>query len=128
MPPLSELPSARLSLAAKSWMFVLRGYLVVAGGLVLARIVPLANPKAANRRDFDDDAYGWNVKSEQARASAFQFDVELARGCFSRTPRPPPRLSALSARISTPARSSASITLVSVSITPLTLPSLASIR
>ena len=23
------------------------------------------NPKAANRRDFDDDAYGWNVKSEQ---------------------------------------------------------------
>ena len=39
MAPLSELPSARLSLAAKSWMFVLRGYLVVAGGLVLARIV-----------------------------------------------------------------------------------------
>ncbi|MBV9113449.1 MAG: divalent metal cation transporter [Hyphomicrobiales bacterium] len=42
MPPLDELPPARLSLAAKVWMGVLRLYLVVAGGLVLVRIVTLA--------------------------------------------------------------------------------------
>ena len=42
MPPLSQLPPARLSLAAKTWMGALRVYLVVAGGLVLARIVALA--------------------------------------------------------------------------------------
>jgi len=33
---------AQLSFAAKTWMFVLRAYLVVAGGLVLVRIVALA--------------------------------------------------------------------------------------
>ncbi len=42
MPPLDQLPPARLSLAAKTWMSVLRLYLVVAGGLVLFRIVMLA--------------------------------------------------------------------------------------
>ena len=42
MPPLAKLPPARLSLAARSWMGVLRLYLVVAGGLVLVRIVTLA--------------------------------------------------------------------------------------
>jgi NRAMP (natural resistance-associated macrophage protein)-like metal ion transporter len=42
MPPLDELPPARLSLPAKIWMGVLRLYLVVAGGLVLIRIVSLA--------------------------------------------------------------------------------------
>jgi hypothetical protein len=42
MPPLDELPPAKLSLAAKIWMGVLRLYLVVAGGLVLVRIVSLA--------------------------------------------------------------------------------------
>jgi NRAMP (natural resistance-associated macrophage protein)-like metal ion transporter len=42
MPPLDQLAPARMSPAAKAWMFVLRGYLVVAGGLVLARIVALA--------------------------------------------------------------------------------------
>ncbi|MTJ84372.1 MAG: divalent metal cation transporter [Telmatospirillum sp.] len=42
MPPLSDLPPARLSLAARLWMIVLRGYLVVAGGLVVIRIVQLA--------------------------------------------------------------------------------------
>jgi Mn2+/Fe2+ NRAMP family transporter len=42
MPPLDELPPARLSLAARTWMFVLRAYLVVAGGLVLVRIAALA--------------------------------------------------------------------------------------
>jgi Mn2+/Fe2+ NRAMP family transporter len=42
MPPLALLPPARLSLAAKTWMAILRLYLVVAGGLVLVRIVSLA--------------------------------------------------------------------------------------
>jgi hypothetical protein len=42
MPPLDQLPQARLSLAAKTWMGILRLYLVVAGGLVLFRIVMLA--------------------------------------------------------------------------------------
>jgi Mn2+/Fe2+ NRAMP family transporter len=42
MPPLEELPPAQLSLAARTWMFVLRAYLVLAGGLVLVRIVTLA--------------------------------------------------------------------------------------
>ena len=42
MPPLASLPPARLSLAAKTWMAILRLYLVVAGGLVLVRIVSLA--------------------------------------------------------------------------------------
>ncbi len=42
MPPLAQLPPARLSLAARTWMGILRVYLVVAGGLVLVRIVTLA--------------------------------------------------------------------------------------
>jgi hypothetical protein len=42
MPPLALLPPAKLSLAARTWMGVLRLYLVVAGGLVLFRIVMLA--------------------------------------------------------------------------------------
>jgi hypothetical protein len=42
MPPLAELPPARLSLASRLWMIVLRGYLLVAGGLVLVRIIQLA--------------------------------------------------------------------------------------
>ena len=42
MPPLHELPASHLSLAARTWMFVLRAYLVVAGGLVLVRIAALA--------------------------------------------------------------------------------------
>jgi Mn2+/Fe2+ NRAMP family transporter len=42
MPPLAALPPARLSLAARTWMGILRLYLVVAGGLVLIRIVSLA--------------------------------------------------------------------------------------
>jgi NRAMP (natural resistance-associated macrophage protein)-like metal ion transporter len=42
MPPLDQLPPAKLSLAAKTWMGVLRLYLVVAGGMVLFRIVMLA--------------------------------------------------------------------------------------
>jgi hypothetical protein len=42
MPPLDQLAPAKLSLAAKTWMGVLRLYLIVAGGLVLFRIVMLA--------------------------------------------------------------------------------------
>jgi Mn2+/Fe2+ NRAMP family transporter len=42
MPPLAQLPPAKLSLAAKTWMGALRLYLVVAGGMVLFRIVMLA--------------------------------------------------------------------------------------
>ena len=42
MPPLATLPPARLSPAKRTWMIVLRLYLLVAGGLVLARIVQLA--------------------------------------------------------------------------------------
>src|SRR5690349_6462489 len=38
MPPLSELPPARLSLLNRAGMIVLRAYLIVAGGLVLVRI------------------------------------------------------------------------------------------
>jgi Mn2+/Fe2+ NRAMP family transporter len=42
MPPLGELPPARLTTLSRVWLIVLRGYLVVAAGLVLARIVQLA--------------------------------------------------------------------------------------
>ena len=42
MPPLDELRPARMTPLTRVWMFVLRGYLVVAGGLVLVRIVQLA--------------------------------------------------------------------------------------
>ena len=42
MPPLATLAPARMSRAGKLWMAVLRGYLVVAGGLVLVRIIMLA--------------------------------------------------------------------------------------
>jgi hypothetical protein len=42
MPPLDRLPPARLSPLSRIWMIVLRGYLVVAGGLVLLRIFQLA--------------------------------------------------------------------------------------
>jgi Mn2+/Fe2+ NRAMP family transporter len=42
MPPLAELPPRRLSLRERVWLIVLRGYLFVAAGLVLLRIVMLA--------------------------------------------------------------------------------------
>ncbi|VTZ51316.1 putative manganese transport protein [Methylocella tundrae] len=42
MPALSQLGPAQMSRASKIWMIVLRGYLVLAGGLVLVRIVTLA--------------------------------------------------------------------------------------
>ncbi len=42
MPPLARLAPARLSRSSRLWMGVLRLYLVLAGGLVLARIATLA--------------------------------------------------------------------------------------
>jgi NRAMP (natural resistance-associated macrophage protein)-like metal ion transporter len=42
MPPLDQLPAARLTPLTRIWLAVLRGYLVVAGGLVLWRIAELA--------------------------------------------------------------------------------------
>lgn len=42
MPPLHHLPGPQLTRLDKAWMAVLRGYLVIAGGLVLFRIVQLA--------------------------------------------------------------------------------------
>jgi Mn2+/Fe2+ NRAMP family transporter len=42
MPPLAELPPARLTTLNRIWMIVLRAYLLVAAGLVLVRIVQLA--------------------------------------------------------------------------------------
>ncbi len=41
MPPLEQLPPPRLTVTEKVWMGVLRGYLAVAGGLVLVRIAQL---------------------------------------------------------------------------------------
>jgi len=42
MPPLDLLPPPSLTVMEKTWMLVLRGYLVVAAGLVLLRIAQLA--------------------------------------------------------------------------------------
>ncbi len=42
MPPLDELPPGRLTTMNRVWMIVLRLYLVIAGGLVILRIVQLA--------------------------------------------------------------------------------------
>ena len=44
MPPLDQLPPAQLSVLDRTWLIVLRGYLVIAAGLVLARIVLLVVP------------------------------------------------------------------------------------
>jgi hypothetical protein len=42
MPPLDQVPPAHMTLPIRIWLGVLRDYLVVAGGLVLRRIVALA--------------------------------------------------------------------------------------
>jgi hypothetical protein len=42
MPPLAELSPRELTTLNRVWLFVLRAYLIVAAGLVLARIVTLA--------------------------------------------------------------------------------------
>jgi Mn2+/Fe2+ NRAMP family transporter len=41
MPPLDQLAPARLTILSRTWMIVLRSYLLLAGGLVLVRIVEL---------------------------------------------------------------------------------------
>jgi hypothetical protein len=41
MPPLEQLTAARWTPLKRTWMFVLRGYLVIAAGLVLVRIAGL---------------------------------------------------------------------------------------
>jgi len=41
MPALNRLPPARLTVLSRTWLIVLRGYLLVAGGLVLLRIAQL---------------------------------------------------------------------------------------
>lgn len=42
MPPLATLAPARLSLSSRMWMLVLRGYLVLAAGLLIVKLVMLA--------------------------------------------------------------------------------------
>ena len=42
MPSLESLPTARLSLTSRMWMLVLRGYLVIAAGLLLVKLITLA--------------------------------------------------------------------------------------
>ena len=42
MPPLTDLPQRHLTTLNRSWLFVLRAYLIVAAGCVLVRIVSLA--------------------------------------------------------------------------------------
>ncbi|MDE2565622.1 MAG: divalent metal cation transporter [Burkholderiales bacterium] len=42
MPPLERLAPARLTLQSRVWMWVLRGYLVIAAGLLLAKLMHLA--------------------------------------------------------------------------------------
>ena len=49
MPPWAELPPRRLTGGERLWLAVLRGYLFLAAGLVLARIVSLAMGGAAGR-------------------------------------------------------------------------------
>jgi len=41
MPPLHALPPARLTVLSRTWLIVLRGYLIIAAGLVLVRIAEL---------------------------------------------------------------------------------------
>ncbi len=41
MPPLNQLPAARLTVLDRTWLIVLRGYLVIAGGLMIVRMVLL---------------------------------------------------------------------------------------
>jgi Mn2+/Fe2+ NRAMP family transporter len=46
MPPLDQLPPARLTALERIWLIVLRAYLVMAAGLVLVRIIVLATTGA----------------------------------------------------------------------------------
>jgi Mn2+/Fe2+ NRAMP family transporter len=42
MPPLESLPPARLALVSRIWLVVLRGYLAIAAGLLIVKLVQLA--------------------------------------------------------------------------------------
>ena len=42
MPALDTLAPARLSLSSRMWMLVLRGYLVIAAGLLIVKLIVLA--------------------------------------------------------------------------------------
>jgi hypothetical protein len=42
MPPLDSLPPARLTLLNRIWLIVLRGYLAVAAGLLIVKLIQLA--------------------------------------------------------------------------------------
>jgi hypothetical protein len=42
MPPLDSLPPARLTVLNRIWLIVLRGYLAVAAGLLIAKLIQLA--------------------------------------------------------------------------------------
>lgn len=42
MPPLDELPPPNLTLSKRVWMSVLRGYLLLAVGLVVVKVVQMA--------------------------------------------------------------------------------------
>ena len=42
MPPLKDLPAPALTRSSRIWMGVLRGYLVVAVGLVIFKVVQMA--------------------------------------------------------------------------------------
>jgi len=44
MAPFAELPPARLTVLDRTWLIVLRGYLIIAAGLVLVRIALLVIP------------------------------------------------------------------------------------
>ena len=50
MPPLRELPPMRMTPLTRIWMVVLRGHLVVAGGLVLVRIISWQPQSTAETR------------------------------------------------------------------------------
>ncbi|WP_258171933.1 hypothetical protein [Burkholderia contaminans] len=41
MPPLNDLPAPNLTLAKRVWMGVLRGYLLLAVGLVVLKVVQM---------------------------------------------------------------------------------------
>ena len=41
MPPIGELPAPKLTLSTRIWMGVLRGYLLIAVGLVIVKVIEL---------------------------------------------------------------------------------------
>jgi hypothetical protein len=90
--------------------------------------VDLETDAAPNRPRADAGATGRNPRLTPT--IRFQPGCETSYSCRrrNRTPLPPPELAAPSLMNSTPAASSAAITLVKLSITPRTVPLLASMR